>query len=1460
MKTLLKLFGISALAALIGFSMAGCGNPFAGSEIDIEMIYVPGGGFQMGNPNAPSNSSERPAHTVTLTGFYMGKYEVTQGQYKAVMGKLPENISYSGKGDNYPMSHIRWNDALVFCNKLSMMKGLTPAYRISGSTNPSTWGDPPTSAYDSSYLAWNAVEIVSGSTGYRLPTEAQWEYAAKGGNGSPGNYTYAGSNNADDVAWYASNSGYTTHPVGTKAPNGLGLYDMSGNESEFCWDWFGAYPSEAQTDPMGPSSGSYRVTRGGSVTSTSAEGVRCVSRSNQMPHLQYDIGFRLARPYGGDPDGPDDPDDPDDPGDPGVDPSEWTAVDVSNIFGGSIHDIIPAIAYGNGKFVAVGSSGQMAASTDGAIWTDVDVSNIFGYTSINAITYGNGKFIVGGVDGKMATSTNGTTWTLVDVTNVFGELGSVRAITYGDGKFVAGGEYLSSTAPMEIKIAYSSNGTTWTPASSSTFGTSSIYAITYDNGKFVAVGSSGKMATSANGTTWTAVSNSTFGTSYNTIYAVAYGNNTFVAGGANGKMATSANGTTWTAVSNSTFGTSDINGITYGNNTFVAVGQDGKIAYSENGTTWTAVADSTFGTSYIFSIAFGNNTFVTGGASGKMAYCGPQTPVVDDYNISGNLTQMEGNVTAVTVTAKEGKSPGAVTVLYNGLATVPQAAGSYAVTFNVAAAAGWNTASGLSAGTLEVTNQTPVVDDYNISGNLIQTAGNVSAITVTAKEGKSPGAVTVLYNGSATIPQTVGNYTVTFNVAAATGWSAASGLSVGTLTVGNQTPVVGDYNISGNFTQTAGSVTAVTVTAKEGKSPGTVTVLYNGSTTIPQTVGSYPVTFNVAIATGWNAANGLSAGMLEVNNKTTPTITSWPTAETITYGAALSTSELTGGTASVAGTFAWTDGATVPTVTNSGYDVTFTPTDTTNYNPSTHNVAITVNKADPSVTWPAGLTAQYGQTLSAVSLVSYSNNPAGTFSWTTPGTSVGALGTQSHSMTFIPTDTANYNTATKNDVSITVSKANPIVTWPTTATITYGQTLAEAVFTGSSGNGVFAYTNATFAPVVANSGTAYEVTFTPTDTANYNTPLPQNVTIIVNKANPAVTWPTGLSATYGQTLSSISLPGNGTGTPTGTFTWTTTNVAVGNVGLQSHSMIFTPTDENYNILTQNVTITVYLVTTTGIELALVPGGSFQMGQTLGFAGYVDEAPGVEITLTTDFYMGKYEVTQAQWFAVMGRTIEELQASDAPLSENYGRGDNYPVYYVTWYEALVFCNKLSIAEGLIPAYRINNSTDPAVWGSAPTITNTAAYRAIWDAAEIVVGSNGYRLPTGAQWEYAAKGGNSSPGNYFFSGSNTARNVAWYSENSGNTSHSVGELAPNGLGLYDMSGNVQEWCWNWYEGYPDSAIDPEGPESAPRPEYPYRMLRGSYWEAGFGNIFIVNASRIYPHYKTRGTGLRLVRPAQ
>ena len=244
-------------------------------------VRVEGGTFQMGSSNGESD--EKPVHTVTVTGFYMGRHEVTQKEWTELMGttvrqqrdQANRNWSLYGEGDNYPMYYISWYEAVEYCNKRSIREGLTPAYRGSGT----------------------GIVCDFTASGYRLPTEAEWEYAAKGGNKDFLTYEYAGGNNAGAAGWYDGNSGGMTHPVETKQPNSLGLYDMSGNVWEWCWDWYSSsYSSGSQTDPAGPASGANRVARGGSW-SYSAANLRSSDRSYSTPGFRSSyLGFRLVRP------------------------------------------------------------------------------------------------------------------------------------------------------------------------------------------------------------------------------------------------------------------------------------------------------------------------------------------------------------------------------------------------------------------------------------------------------------------------------------------------------------------------------------------------------------------------------------------------------------------------------------------------------------------------------------------------------------------------------------------------------------------------------------------------------------------------------------------------------------------------------------------------------------------------------------------------------------------------------------------------------------------------------------------------------------------------------------------------------------------------------------------------------------------------------------------------------------
>ena len=194
---------------------------FTVNGVTFKMIYVEGGTFTMGctsEQGSDCKAYENPAHSVTLSDFYMGETEVTQALWQAVMGSNPSRF----KGNDRPVEKVSWDDCQVFIRKLNQLTGKT----------------------------------------FRLPMEAQWEYAARGGNRS-GGFKYAGSNNKGKVAWYSGNSGGSTHSVKGKLPNELGLYDMSGNVWEWCSDGQRNYNSSPQTNPKGPSSGSERVRRGG---------------------------------------------------------------------------------------------------------------------------------------------------------------------------------------------------------------------------------------------------------------------------------------------------------------------------------------------------------------------------------------------------------------------------------------------------------------------------------------------------------------------------------------------------------------------------------------------------------------------------------------------------------------------------------------------------------------------------------------------------------------------------------------------------------------------------------------------------------------------------------------------------------------------------------------------------------------------------------------------------------------------------------------------------------------------------------------------------------------------------------------------------------------------------------------------------------------------------------------------
>jgi formylglycine-generating enzyme required for sulfatase activity len=247
-----------------------------------DFALVPGGTFQMGAVGVAE-----PVHTVTVSTFAMCIHEVTQAEYQTVVGSNP---SYFSGYPSRPVEQVSWYDAIRYCNLRSIAEGLTPCYTIGGSTNPTTWGAVPT-ADDAT---WNAAFCNWTANGYRLPTEAEWEFAARGGNLSQG-YTYSGSNTVGDVAWHLDNSDSHTQDVMTKIANELGLFDMSGNVWEWNWDWFTTYISTPLNNPTGPSSGSSHTERGGGWYGL-AYHCHVVNRDHDTPdYRNRGSGFRVVR-------------------------------------------------------------------------------------------------------------------------------------------------------------------------------------------------------------------------------------------------------------------------------------------------------------------------------------------------------------------------------------------------------------------------------------------------------------------------------------------------------------------------------------------------------------------------------------------------------------------------------------------------------------------------------------------------------------------------------------------------------------------------------------------------------------------------------------------------------------------------------------------------------------------------------------------------------------------------------------------------------------------------------------------------------------------------------------------------------------------------------------------------------------------------------------------------------------
>jgi len=263
------------------------------------------------------------------------------------------------------------------------------------------------------------------------------------------------------------------------------------------------------------------------------------------------------------------------------------------------------------------------------------------------------------------------------------------------------------------------------------------------------------------------------------------------------------------------------------------------------------------------------------------------------------------------------------------------------------------------------------------------------------------------------------------------------------------------------------------------------------------------------------------------------------------------------------------------------------------------------------------------------------------------------------------------------------------------------------------------------------------------------------------------------------------------------------------------------------------------------DFVLIPAGTFQMGSK---AGDSYNKPVHQVTITKSFYMGKYEVTQAEY--------EKYCSYGRSPSSSWGDGDNYPAYFVSWYDALVYCNKRSIAEGLIPCYSMSGNIAPEIWGTVPTISDKT-----WNAVVCDWNANGYRLPTEAEWEYAARAGDNTVDSLTYSGTSVVNELgeyAWYSSNSSSKTHEVGTKKANTFGLYDMSGNVYEWCWNRFtSGYDENTEGGNNPTGSS--VVSSRINRGGSWNYNSDHCAVSCRGGSEPDFRHYNLGFRVVRLA-
>ena len=554
---------------------------------------------------------------------------------------------------------------------------------------------------------------------------------------------------------------------------------------------------------------------------------------------------------------------------------------------------------------------------------------------------------------------------------------------------------------------------------------------------------------------------------------------------------------------------------------------------------------------------------VSGTGTGALITITPGTLPAFTYNaaITPVSFSASGGTAPYTFSVSSGSLPPGLTLVSGTLSGTPTSAGSYTFTVQAQDSAS-NTASQSYSATVNKATPTLSVTNSPVTYN-----GSAQAATVV---GSVPGTVSnVQYGGSATVPTAAGTYAITadFTPTDTSNYATVTGGSAGSFVISQATPTLSISNPSVVYT---GSAQTATVT---GSVPGSVTaILYNGSSTAPTTVGVYTVTasFTPTDTTNYASLTGAAAGTFTIT-KATPVIT-WSTPAAITYGTALSTTQLDA-TSTVAGSLVYTPASgTVLGAGTKTLSVTLTPTDTTDYTTATQTVQLVVNQAAPSLSVTNSPVTYNGSAQSATVTGSVGGSVSNV-KYNGLATVPTAAGTYAVTADFTPTDTTDYSSLTGAAAgNFVISKATPTITWSTPAAITYGTALSATQLDASSTvAGSFVYTPASGTVLAAGTQTL-SVTLTPSDNSDYNNAT-QTVQIVVGKATPAITWATPAAISYGTALSAAQL--DASSAVAGSFVYTPAAGAVLGAGTQTLSVTLTPTDTtDYTTATQTVQLVV----------------------------------------------------------------------------------------------------------------------------------------------------------------------------------------------------------------------------------------------------------------------------------------------